>query len=251
MESWHIPVLMLVGVATGWLNVVAGGGSLISVPVMLFLGLPGPVANGTNRIAILMQNITAVTTFRRQGLSDFRLSLSLAAAAIAGAVGGAYLGTAVAGVWFNRILAAIMAGVLALMLSERAQKATVAGAADGRPRRLLLGHILMIGAGAWGGFIQIGVGFIMMPILARVMGLDLVRVNMHKVFIILVYTPVTLLIFASRVEIAWGAGIALGLGTAVGGWLGTHATISKGAPFIRRIFAATVVALIIKLVFFP
>ncbi|RMD88102.1 MAG: sulfite exporter TauE/SafE family protein, partial [Alphaproteobacteria bacterium] len=87
MESWHIPVLMLVGIATGWLNVVAGGGSLLSVPAMLFLGLPGPVANGTNRIAILMQNITAVTTFRRRGFSDFRLSLSLSVAAIVGAAG--------------------------------------------------------------------------------------------------------------------------------------------------------------------
>ena len=251
MEGWHIPVLMLVGVATGWLNVVAGGGSLISVPVMLFLGMPGPVANGTNRIAILMQNFTAVTTFRRRGFSDFPLSLSLSAAAILGAVGGAWLGTEITGVWFNRILAAIMAGVLAFMLSERAQRASVGAVVDGRPRRRLLGHLLMIGAGAWGGFIQIGTGFILMPILARVMGLDLVRVNMHKVFITLVYTPVALAIFASRVEIAWGAGIALGLGTAFGGWLGTHATISKGAPFIRRIFAAAVVALIIKLVFFP
>ena len=52
------------GVAAGWLNVMAGGGSLLTVPVMLFMGVPAPVANGTNRIAILAQNISAVTAFR-------------------------------------------------------------------------------------------------------------------------------------------------------------------------------------------
>ncbi|MCG8097938.1 MAG: TSUP family transporter, partial [Candidatus Thiodiazotropha taylori] len=72
MEIWQVLLLALVGVAAGWLNVMAGGGSLLTIPVMLFMGIPGPVANGTNRIAILAQNITAVTAFRRRGYSDFK-----------------------------------------------------------------------------------------------------------------------------------------------------------------------------------
>ena len=77
MGALELILLSVIGVAAGWINVMAGGGSLLSVPVMLFLGLPGPVANGTNRIAIIAQNIAAVTTFFRQGFSDFRLSASL------------------------------------------------------------------------------------------------------------------------------------------------------------------------------
>ena len=196
MEIWQIIVLALVGVAAGWLNVMAGGGSLLTVPVMLFMGIPGPVANGTNRIAILAQNITAVTAFRKQGFSDFRLSLSLAAAASVGALAGASVGVRLEGEWFDRVLALVMIAVMILMATGRDKTRPAGG--ETKAKNLLLGHVLMIGAGFWGGFIQIGVGFILMPILHRVMGLDLVRVNMHKVFIVLVYTLVALAVFASQ-----------------------------------------------------
>ena len=112
MEIWQIILLTFVGMLSGWLNVMAGGGSLLSVPVMLFMDIPAPVANGTNRIAILAQNITAVYTFFRKGFSDFKLSLSLSLAACIGAVGGAWLGVQIDGVWFDRLLAAVMIGQL-------------------------------------------------------------------------------------------------------------------------------------------
>ncbi len=182
MELWQILILALVGVAAGWLNVMAGGGSLLTVPVMLFMGIPGPVANGTNRIAILAQNVTAVTAFRRRGHSDFKLSLSLAAAASLGAVAGASVGVHLDGEWFDRVLALVMVGVMLLMATGHDKVKPVGG--DAKAKNLLAGHLLMVGAGFWGGFIQIGVGFILMPILHRVLGLDLVRVNMHKVFIV-------------------------------------------------------------------
>ena len=93
MEYWQGIVLVLVGTAAGFVNVMAAGGSMISVPVMVFMGIPGPVANGTNRIAILAQNTTAVITFFRKGYSDFRLSMSLSLCALPGAVIGAFIGT--------------------------------------------------------------------------------------------------------------------------------------------------------------
>ena len=102
---------------------MAGGGSLLTVPVMVFMGLPGPVANGTNRIAILAQNLTAVCHLRARGFSDFRLSLSLAVCAIPGAVAGALLGTQLDGVWFNRALALIMVGVMLIMHFDKGSTA--------------------------------------------------------------------------------------------------------------------------------
>ena len=94
---WQAGLLTAIGVVAGFLNVMAGGGSLLTVPAMVFMGVPGPVANGTNRIAILAQNITAITTFFSKGFSDFRLSLSLAACAIPGAIAGALLGVRLEG----------------------------------------------------------------------------------------------------------------------------------------------------------
>ena len=248
MEISQIFVLALVGVVAGWLNVMAGGGSLLTVPVMLFMGIPGPVANGTNRIAILAQNITAVTAFRRRGFSDFRLSLSLAGAAALGALGGASVGVHLQGEWFDRVVALVMIAVMILMATGHDKVKPVGG--DAQPKNLLLGHVLMIGAGFWGGFIQIGVGFILMPILHRVMGLDLVRVNMHKVFVVLVFTIVALAVFASQLELLWWTGAGLAVGNSIGGWLGTHSTITHGETLIRRVLYVALTAFIIKLLFF-
>jgi uncharacterized membrane protein YfcA len=248
LEVWQIIVLSLVGIMAGWLNVMAGGGSLLTVPIMLFMGIPAPVANGTNRIAILAQNITAVTTFRKRGFSDFKLSFSLAAAAAVGALGGASLGVHLEGEWFDRVLALVMVAVMILMATGHDKVKPVGG--EAQPKNLLLGHVLMVGAGFWGGFIQIGVGFILMPILHRVMGLDLVRVNMHKVFVVLVFTIVALAVFASQLELLWWTGAALAVGNSIGGWLGAHTTVSHGETLIRRVLYLALTAFIIKLLFF-
>ena len=247
MEFWYFPLLTFVGVFAGWLNVMAGGGSLLTVPIMLFMGMPGPVANGTNRIAILAQNITAVTAFFRRGFSDFKLSLSLAAAATPGAIVGALVGVQLSGEWFDRVLALVMMGVMVIMALPKKDHAQVGSPST---KRLIAGHICMVGAGFWGGFIQIGVGFLLMPILHRVMGLDLVRVNMHKVFVVLCYTTVALTIFASQVEILWIAGLCLAIGNSIGGWIGANMSVNKGEKLINRVLNAVLMVFIIKLLFF-
>jgi len=248
LELWQVALLIAVGIAGGFVNVVAGGGSLLTVPVMVFLGLPGPVANGTNRIGILAQSIVSVATFARRGFRDYQLSLSLSACAIPGAVAGALLGVHLDGVWFNRAIALIMVGVMLVMHFD---KGAAQRSADYQPtrRQLVHGHLLMLGAGFWGGFIQLGVGFILMPILNRVMGLDLVRTNMHKVFIVATYTVVALTIFASQLELLWLVGIALAAGNAIGGYMGAHFSISKGERMIRLVLNLVLVAFIIKLLF--
>ncbi|MEM9015124.1 MAG: sulfite exporter TauE/SafE family protein [Pseudomonadota bacterium] len=235
------------GVLAGWINVMAGGGSILTVPAMVFIGMPGPVANGTNRIGIITQNLSAVFRFFRGGYSDFKLSASLAAAAALGALFGANVGVQLSGVWFDRVLALVMVGVLIIMLTDFGQKPVTTQAS---PKNLLPGHILMIGAGFWGGFIQVGVGFIMMPIINRVMGLDLVRVNMHKTLVALVFSVVALFIFARNVDIEWTLGAALAAGFAIGGWFGARSAIKDGEALIKRIFYLAIIAMIIKLLFF-
>lgn len=248
MEYWQIFLLFFVGIFAGWLNVLAGGGSLLTVPVMLFMDIPAPVANGTNRIAILAQNTTAVYAFFRKGFSDFKLSLSLSAAASIGAVGGAFMGVNLDGVWFDRILAIVMLVVMFLMATGK--DFTPTDNENQEPKNLLLGHICMIGAGFWGGFIQIGVGFILMPILHRVMGFNLVRVNMYKVFIVLSYTIIALSIFATQLQLLWWAGLGLALGNSIGGWYGAHTTINKGEAWIKRVMYIALSCFIVKLLFF-
>jgi uncharacterized membrane protein YfcA len=108
----------------------------------------------------------------------------------------------------------------------------------------------MVVAGFFGGFIQIGVGFILLPILNKVLGQDLVRANMHKVFIIGTYTIAALIVFVTQVELLWLLGICLALGNSIGGWMGAHMAVAKGEVLIRYILNVVLIVFIIKLLFF-
>ena len=250
VENYQILLLIPIGVVAGYLNVMAGGGSLLTVPALIFMGIPGHVANGTNRIAILAQNITAVSTFYRRGFHDFRLGLTLAACAVPGGLIGAWLGVQIQGVWFNRFLALVMIFVMLLMATDKGGKSKSSSETESEPQNLALGHALMFGAGIYGGVIQIGVGFILMSILYRVMGIDLVRVNMYKVLIVLCYTIAALAMFASKLQLVWVAGIALAIGNSIGGWIGANWSINKGEATIKRVLNIVLVGVVIKLLFF-
>ncbi|MEL7537505.1 MAG: sulfite exporter TauE/SafE family protein [Pseudomonadota bacterium] len=247
MQLWELLALTGTGVVAGWVNVMAAGGSMLSVPMLLFFGLSGPSANGTNRVAIIAQNLAAVSTFRREGFADLKLALLLSTAAIPGAIVGAAIGVRLDGVWFDRVLAIILLAMLAWMLwPHRATQTTTTSGLVSR-RRYMVGLGLMFGAGVWGGFIQIGVGFLLMPILHRVLGLDLVRVNSVKVLIVLLYMGFALLIYARNTEIYWIAGASLAAGMAVGGWLGARTTLRGGEVWVRRVFALVIVVFVLRL----
>jgi uncharacterized membrane protein YfcA len=242
MEWWQYLLLTGCGVVAGFMNVMAGGGSLITMPVLIFLGLQPAAANGTNRVAILIQNITAVTSFKKKGFSDVGMSLGLSLCTVPGAVVGAVAAIAIDPISFKRILAVVLVASLILVISRRSSDG--AAPATAHP---VWAHLAAVGVGFYGGFIQAGVGFILMPLLQRLLALDLVRVNMHKVFIIGVYTVPALLVFALKGQVWWIAGLALAVGNATGGWIGTHVTVSRGERAIKFVFTAAVVAMSVKL----
>lgn len=256
MEFWYTLLLAIAGLIAGFINVMAGGGSLLVMPILvIMLGMPGPAANGTTRLAILAQNASAIAGFRNKGFSDFRLSLSLAVCALPGAALGAFYATKLEGVWFNRTLAAVMIGVMIVMALDKRHPVAPGGAAAQnesawkQKQRLLAGHGLMVLVGFYGGFIQAGVGFILMAILHRVMGLDLVRVNMHKVFIVATYTTLAIGFFAWSGNIHWMRGIILAAAMAAGGWIGSSVAVAKGEGLIRIVLNVALVVLVIKLLF--
>lgn len=244
MEWWYFLLLAVTGVVVGFLNVMAGGGSLISLPILIFLGLDPAMANGTNRVAILIQNITAVSSFRNQGYSAVRQSLGLALCTVPGAVAGAVAAVVIDPIVFKRILGAVLVAAVILILRRKPTPADD----DTRADRPVLAHLAMVGVGFWGGFIQAGVGFLIMPVLYQLLKLDLVRVNMHKVFIVGVFTIPALLVFAVSGNVWWLGGFALAIGNASGAWIATCVTISHGDAVIRVIFVAAVIAMALKLI---
>ncbi|AFG38709.1 sulfite exporter TauE/SafE family protein [Spirochaeta africana] len=240
-----LPLIALAGLAAGFINVVAGGGSLITVPVMIFLGMPSAMANGTNRIAQLSQNSMAAWRFRARGIFPLRAGLLLGLAAALGSVIGSLVAVEIAEPLFNRILSAVMVLVLILTFSRR----RAAGSTDEiRNWPLLLPTFFLIGI--YGGFIQAGVGFLIMGAFSRISSASLVLTNAVKVLVVLVYTIPAVVVFAVNGQIAWAAGAVLACGQAGGAWLGAHFTVSGGERWIRVVLATAVLGMAIRLFFF-
>ena len=109
---WQLPLLFVVGIVAGILNILAGGGSLLTLPLLIFMGLPSAVANGTNRIAIFCQNIFAIRGFSKRGVMPLQLALLCTPTALLGSWVGANLAIDIDDQMFKRVLALIMIGVL-------------------------------------------------------------------------------------------------------------------------------------------
>ena len=207
MELWQFPVVFIVGVVAGVINTLAGGGSLITMPVLIFLGLPATVANGTNRLAITVQSVLAVTGFKRKGVSDFKSSLLMSLPALVGAIIGAQLAVDVSDILFKRILAVVMILVLGLILWNpiRMRQGTVqydGGMTCLSRRRRTASMLIFFFIGVYGGFIQAGIGFLIIAVLTTISGLNLVETNSHKVFIVGVNAFFALIVFIFNSKIA-------------------------------------------------
>ncbi len=245
MNLLHILLLFGVGLAAGILNVLAGGGSLLTLPVLLFLGLPAAVANGTNRIAILAQNIVATDSFRRSGHLPLKIVLICAPPAVIGSVLGAEMAVGIGEALFRRILAGVIVLVCVVMIIDPVRRLNFDARTLTRTRTAALaGTFLLIGL--YGGFIQAGVGFLIIAGLL-IHGLDLVRINAVKVCVVGLFTITALVVFVAHGQVDWRLGIALAAGNSLGGWLGSRLAVAKGHAWIRKLVLVVAVLFAVKL----
>ncbi len=245
----EIIVLICVGFIAGSINALAGGGSLLTLPILIFLGLPPNIANGTNRIAILFQNIFTTAGFKSKGIITFPFSIYLGVSALVGSLIGAQIAVDIKGETFNKILAIIMVIIVVYMVlqSKRKQENTIEKIVG---KHLWLSVVLFFFVGIYGGFIQAGVGFIMLLILSSVNNLSLVKSNAIKVTVVLIYTVSAVMVFAYNDKINWRIGLTLAIGNALGGWLASRWSVKKGDGLIRKFLIVMIVIMAIKLWFF-
>ncbi len=250
MEEWyHYVLLIVVGFVVGFINTVAGGGSLISLPVLIFLGLPPSVANGTNRVAVAIQNTMATAGFKSKGVSTYPFSIYLGVSALFGAILGAYIAVDIKGETFNRILAIVMIVVVLIIVFkpkiklEELQERVVG-------KHLWIGVLAFFFFGIYGGFINAGLGFIIMLFLHYVNQMTLVRANATKVMVVLIYTLAALAVFVLNDKVYWSVGLVLAIGNGSGAWIASRFSVKKGDGFIKTFLVIMVVAMAIKLWFF-
>jgi uncharacterized protein len=236
-------LLALAGFVSSAINMVAGGGSFLTLPLLIFFGLPAGEANATNRVGVLAQNIAGVAGFHRHGVLDWGFARATFLPCVLGALAGSWVALHVGDREFRRVLSIVMVLMTLIAFLEPGRFRPAGPKA--RSALIVLGFL---GAGFYGGFLQAGVGFLLLA-LTSLLGLDLVRGNAVKVLLALLQVLVSLVVFAWAGKVAWAAGLVLAAGSIAGSLVGVHLTVLKGHAWVQRVVTVTVVLFAVKLWF--
>jgi uncharacterized membrane protein YfcA len=238
--AWYLYLAAIAaGCIAGFINTLAGSGSLVTLPLLIFLGLPANVANGTNRVGILLQNIVAVGSFRQQKVLDLRGGLMLSAPAVLGSVLGAQIAVNLDEQTMRRTIGALMIVMLIVMLVR--PNRWLEGRTEAIHQRPAWTQLLTFFAiGVYGGFIQAGVGIFLLAGLVLGAGYELVRANAVKNLIVLAFTISALIVFLLNGQVVWGLGLIMGIGNMLGAWIAARMAVERGAAFVRWVLIAVV-----------
>jgi uncharacterized membrane protein YfcA len=243
MTIYSILFLVIAGLLAGFINTLAGGGSLLTIPALIFAGLPSPIANATNRVAVLLQNGMATVQFQRKGQLDLKEGILLGLPALVGSIGGAFLAVDINEALFDKILGAVLILILVTLFVKPSM--WVEQTTKGLPLWLRIPVFFVIGI--YGGFIQAGVGFLLLTALALAVGYDLVKSNALKVTIVLLFSAMSLLIFALSGKVVWLYGFILAAGNMTGAYIAVHFAVKRGAKQVRWVVVAAVAISALKL----
>ncbi|MBD0831157.1 sulfite exporter TauE/SafE family protein [Aestuariibaculum sediminum] len=250
MDSLPLYIIILItGFIVGIINTIAGGGSLLTLPILIFCGLPPNVANGTNRIGIVFQTAFASAGFKSKGVSTFPFNVYLGISAVFGALIGAHIAVDVKGETFTKMLSVVLivAGLL-IIFKPKIKAEQLEERLTGK--HLWIGIISFFFFGIYGGFLNAGIGFIMILFLHFVHRMNLVRVNATKVVVVFIYTISALIVFIVNDKVNWKIGLILAAGNAIGAWFGSRFAVMKGDRFIKPFLLVILILMAVKLWFF-
>lgn len=240
--------LMLIagGVLAGVLNTLASSGSAVTLPLLVFLGIPATIANGTNRLNIFTAAFTSMLTFHGSRVIPWKHALQLAIPTVVGTA----VGTGVASVLDSKTMtwAITIAVILAFIMILVGAKSFLRD--DVQQIRLLDWKQVLIFflIGIWTGFIVLDSASYMLLALVLLVGYDLTQANAIKSVLLLLTSILSLLIFTFNAEINWTAGILLAMGSSVGSWIAARMAIQPRAKvWIYRLLVIIVVVEIIQL----
>lgn len=240
LNYYSIVLLVATGLLAGVINVFAGGGSNLTIPALMVMGLPADVANATNRVGVFLQSLVGSASFSQHKKLDFVdlpgvLPPSLLGGGI-GAVLAAILPVAV-------LKPLLLLTLLSISLLTLVRPDTLAPLPGTRPLRVAEsrgGFLSLFLAGVYGGFVQAGVGFVLIAALVGILRYDLVRGNALKLVIIGAFSAIALVVFIVAGLIRWLPGLILSLGTVAGAAVGVRLAVQIRPLVLKRIvFAMT------------
>lgn len=240
LSTFHLPVAGLAGLACGFLNTVASSGSVVSLPILMWIGLPPTDANATNRIPVLIGCVSATLDLARKKAIPWGLALRTAVPVTLGAVlaellPGDDLGLLITG-------AVLLAFFLILfklkqLLAERPRQGSRYGARE---------FALFLAIGAWIGFIVLDGATYLLLALVLAVRLPLPEANAIKNFLLVPTSLVSVAIFAADSSIDWTLGLVMGAGSMAGGLLGARMSLSPHAR--ERIMLVLTLVIVAELI---
>lgn len=240
MDPLSLGVLLIVGVVSGFVNTLAGGGSMLTLPALMMMGVPADLANGTNRLAVLAQSVTGASGFDQAGRLERGAILGILVPTVIGAGIGALAASFIPVHLLKPILLLVMLGVASTLLLPKTKVASD-GRGESKDGLTLLGWLGLFGAGLYGGFIQAGVGFILVAVLSGILRFDLVQSNALKLVCTGIFSCVALCIFAYQGQVLWTMGAVLATGSIIGAILSVRFTIQTSEATLRSIMFIMVV----------
>ena len=238
-------LLVGLGLVAGIINTLAGGGSNLTIPALMISGMPPDVANATNRVGVMMQSLTGAKQFHAKGKIPTGDLKGILIPTLIGGLAGGMLASYAPPEFLKPALLITMLGMAALILF----KPSVVIPEVGTPVKTVDGTrgawMILFIAGFYGGFVQAGVGFVLIAALAGTLRYDIVSTNALKIVCTLAFTGVALALFIYNDQVAWLPGLLLAVGSMVGAWLGVNIAIDVSPKTMKWfLFLMTLVAVI-------
>lgn len=241
IDPVHAAALLASGIAAGFINTVAGGGGLFTLAALLFMGLPADLANGTNRVSVALQSLEGVRGFHRHNVLDTRAILPMLLPTLAGSLLGSLTASWLPVTLLKPLLLGTMIAMAALMIFK---PAVMTPATDSPPLPLgasRAGWLALFGAGVYGGFIQGGVGFLLLAGLVGVLRYRLVAANALKLVCTAIFGAVALTVFAWRGQVLWLPGLIISGGTLIGVRLSVSFAVRARQETLRYVLLSAVI----------
>lgn len=217
-----VSLLVVTGFIAGVINTLAGGGSNLTIPALMVMGLPADVANATNRVGVFLQSVAGVRGFHRHGKLDSHDTVPVLIPNLLGGLLGALFAAAIPVSFLKPLLLGTMIGMSLLILLRPSVVAPPLGTPPLSVRDRPAAWAALFFAGVYGGFVQAGVGFVLIAALAGTLRYDLVRTNALKMLCTGAFTLIALVVFIVDDLVLWLPGLILGVSTMLGAALGVR-----------------------------
>jgi uncharacterized membrane protein YfcA len=228
-------LVVIAGFLAGCINTVAGGGSMLTLPALMIMGIPADIANATNRVGVVLQSFAGARAFHARGKLSLPDILPTLVPTLTGSLAGALLASYLPSQILKPILLLTMLGMALLMLVKPETVAPPPGTPVRTVKESPAALFGLFMAGLYGGFVQAGVGFIIIAALAGGLRYDLVRTNALKMAIVGTVTVIALAVFVVRGQVLWIPGLLMAAGTVVGATVSVRFAIAAPQSVLKWI----------------